>query len=226
MSTQALPGSGGEHFLQERQGSEARAAVFYQRQILHHLNPFMQRFIAEQEMVFIGTADARGQCDSSFRAGPRGFVRVLNEKMLLFPDYRGNGVFASMGNILENPHIGLLFIDFFHAAIGLHVNGKARLVGHAELPLFSSLAPDFAKTVELSHGRPVELWVGVTVEEAYVHCSKHIPRLVKGHKEIDWGTDDLAKKKGDYFHPANAVAIVPEVNGYGRCEASPCPRPQ
>src|SRR5271167_4836156 len=61
------------------------------------------------------------------------FVRVLDRTTLLYPEYRGNGVLASLGNISENPHIGLIFIDFFEATIGLHVNGKARIVDNNEL---------------------------------------------------------------------------------------------
>ena len=53
--------------------------------------------------------------------------------MLLCPEYRGNGVMASMGNILENSHIGMTFIDFFENTIGLHVNGKAKIVENDEL---------------------------------------------------------------------------------------------
>jgi hypothetical protein len=93
----------------------------------------MREFILKQEMVFIATADSKGECDCSVRAGKQGFVRVLNEKTLLYPEYRGNGVMASMGNILENPHIGMTFIDFFEHTIGLHVNGKAKIIENDEL---------------------------------------------------------------------------------------------
>jgi len=54
-----------------------------------------------------------------------GFVHVLNEKILVYPEYRGNGVMASLGNIVENPHAGLLFVDFIRDKVGLHVNGAA-----------------------------------------------------------------------------------------------------
>ena len=99
------PGSKGEHNLQKEFETEKRALAFYNSQLLNHLNPEMQQFISEQEMVFISTSDAKGECDSSFRAGDTGLVIVLDKKTLLFPEYRGNGVLASMGNISENPHI-------------------------------------------------------------------------------------------------------------------------
>ena len=121
-------GSEGERILQKKVGSENKASAFYDKQLLDYLNPYMREFILKQEMVFIATADSKGECDCSFRAGKQGFVRILNEKMLLCPEYRGNGVMASMGNILENSHIGMTFIDFFENTIGLHVNGKAKIV--------------------------------------------------------------------------------------------------
>jgi hypothetical protein len=55
-------------------------------------------------------------------------VRVLDEGHLAYPEYRGNGVLASLGNISENPHVGLLMIDFVRDLIGLHVNGRAQIV--------------------------------------------------------------------------------------------------
>src|SRR6516225_9047377 len=93
-----LPGSRGEHELQERYGTRSRAEAFYKRQVLSYLNPNMRTFIASQEMFFLATADGHGECDVSFRAGEPGFVHVLNERTLLLPEYRGNGVLASLGN--------------------------------------------------------------------------------------------------------------------------------
>ena len=115
------PGSAGEHVLQQTYGTRARAESFYRNQVLEQLNLVMQEFIARQEMVFIATADAGGECDSSFRAGRPGFVRVLDERTMAYPEYRGNGVLASLGNISENAHVGMLFLDFFDSTIGLHV---------------------------------------------------------------------------------------------------------
>jgi len=59
-------------------------------------------------MMFIATSDADGECDASFLAGPPGFAAVLDERTLAWPEYRGNGVMAGAGNILENPHVGIL----------------------------------------------------------------------------------------------------------------------
>ena len=190
-------GSEGERILQKKVGSENKASAFYDKQLLDYLNPYMREFILKQEMVFIATSDSEGECDCSFRAGKQGFVRVLNKKTLLYPEYRGNGVMASMGNILENPHIGMTFIDFFENTIGLHVNGKAKIVENDELladEARTSVANDTQK-----EGVIPERWIFITVEEAYIHCSKHIPRLKKLDKKIHWGTDKETHKGGDFF---------------------------
>jgi predicted pyridoxine 5'-phosphate oxidase superfamily flavin-nucleotide-binding protein len=75
-----------------RDGSERKAeGAFYKHQMLTYLNPQMRTFIARQEMFFLSTADSHGECDVSFRAGEPGFVHVFNEKILVYPEYRGNG---------------------------------------------------------------------------------------------------------------------------------------
>jgi len=200
-----MPGSRGEHDLQERYGNQKRAEGFYRNQMLNYLNPQMRAFIARQEMFFLSTADGLGECDVSFRAGDAGFVHALDEKILVYPEYRGNGVTASLGNITENPHAALLFVDFVRDKIGLHVNGAARILSNEELsasPDFSAaLRPDITET----GGRRPERWVRVTVEEAYIHCSKHIPRMEKVAEEArQWGTDDVRAKGGDYFQAKSA----------------------
>ena len=195
----ALPGSSGEHGLQERFGTLSRALAFYHHQMLDHLNPLMCAFIARQELVFIATADAHGACDCSLRAGLPGFVRVLDTQTLIYPEYRGNGVLASLGNIAENPHIGMIFVDFFESTVGLHVNGKAEIMENAALLNRPDIPEEVRQDMAVGGGRKPERWVMVEVEEAYIHCSKHIPLLKKRDKAIHWGTDDVTCKGGDYF---------------------------
>ena len=210
-----LPGCHGEHLLQERQGSGTRARAFYQKQMLDRLNPFMQQFVGEQEMFFLASADSQGECDCSFRAGEKGFVRVLGERTLAYPELRGNGVYGSLGNILENPHVGMLFLDFFRNTIGLHVNGRAHVRTPEEMRRDYPAAAGPPADPRAGAGPLPELWVVVEVEEAYIHCSKHIPLLARLPKEIDWGTDEVRKKGGDYFHAKTCDRpwATPSANG-------------
>jgi predicted pyridoxine 5'-phosphate oxidase superfamily flavin-nucleotide-binding protein len=186
----------GERRIQREMGSAARADRFYKGQMLQSLNATMIDLIQRQDMVFVATADAGGNCDCSPRFGNSGFVSVIDTTTLAYPDFRGNGVFASLGNILENPHIGLVFIDFFDTTVGLHVNGAAHSYTTHELPqpLATCLLENHSRDTPIS-----ERWVVITVEEAYIHCSKHVPRLEKMLKPIEWGTDDPIAKSNDYF---------------------------
>ena len=205
MTIPLMPGSRGEHDLQERYGNQKRAEGFYKNQMLSYLNPPMRTFIARQEMFFLSTADGHGECDVSFRAGETGFVNVLNEKLLVYPEYRGNGVTASLGNIVENPHAALLFVDFIRNTVGLHVNGAARILSNEELLACPDVSAALRADIPETGGRRPERWVLVTVEEAYIHCSKHIPRLEKVAEQArDWGTDDVRAKGGDYFQAKSA----------------------
>ncbi len=190
----APPGSDGEHALQEEFGSATRADRFYDDQVRDRLLPRMVEFIGRMEMAFVATSDRHGECDNSLRAGPPGFLRVIDDYTLAYPEYRGNGVFASLGNISENGHIGILMVDFVESLIGLHVNGRARVVDD---DTFRSRFPGHAG--DHVPGRNAERWVVVDVEEAYIHCRKHIPRMERVTRKRDWGTDDPARKGGDFF---------------------------
>ena len=195
-----LPGSDGEHLLQEKYGNVDRASAFYNAQVLDYLAPLMQEYIAKQENLFVATADRHGECDCTSKFGSPGFIRVLNEKYLIYPEFRGNGVLANSGNIIENPHIAMLIIDFYKDTVGLHVNGKARVVENAELLEYREHLPEnILDEINLEGKKQPERWVMVEVEEAYVQCSKHIPLMKKLDKRIDWGTDSAAAKRGDYF---------------------------
>ncbi len=189
-------GSRGERLLQERLGTAKRAEKFYANQVLDHVNDVMRDFIAQRDLMFISTADGEGNCDATLRAGEVGFVRVLDERTLLYPEYRGNGVMASLGNMSENAHVGLLFVDFTGTRVGLHVNGSVRV--HHDPAVYGESRP-------LAHANkkgesPLEHWVEVTVHEAYIHCSKHIPRydVLPAERRSEPRPDEVTD--GDFFH--------------------------
>ena len=189
----------GEQQAQEQFGTTNRAAAFQANQVLDHLNGPMQQFIARQEMVFIATANTSGACDCSFRAGAPGFVAVLDEKTLAYPEYRGNGVLASVGNMLENPHIGMIFLDYYQTTMGLHVNGGAHVLTPSEMEGMPHLPAGILEAMQIKGGRRPESWILVNVEEVYVHCSKHVPLMKRLDKQIAWGSDDELVKGGDFF---------------------------
>jgi uncharacterized protein len=211
------PGTRGEHVLQERCGTAERARKFYDGQLCEQLTPRMVEFIGRMEMAFVATSDAFGECDCSFRAGSPGFVRVLDERTIAYPEFRGNGVMASLGNILENPHIGIFMADFTQDLIGLHINGDAEIITPAQMHTLDPYLPEQA-----THPgkRPLQ-WVLVTVTEAYIHCSKHIPKLIAQSRVRHWGTDNPRHKGGDYFGAVAQKRGEPETEPAPAASATP-----
>lgn len=203
VSTPDRPGSHGEHLLQRLFATAERAAGFYEKQVLDHLNPRMRDFIGCQEMAFVATADADGECDCTFRAGPAGFMQVVDERTLAYPEYRGNGVMASLGNIMDNGHVAILMVDFFDDLVGLHVNGRARIVSAGEAAGEGLTADDTAP------GRRVERLVVVTVEEAYIHCSKHIPLLSREDRRPRVGGKPVRRAGSGYFTGKADTSVSP-----------------
>jgi predicted pyridoxine 5'-phosphate oxidase superfamily flavin-nucleotide-binding protein len=112
-------------------------------------------------MFFLATADAEGRPDCSYKGGMPGFVRVLNSNTLAFPDYDGNGMFRSLGNILVNPHVGMLFIDFEHPD-RMRINGAATV--HDDDPL-------------LSEYPGAQLIVRVQAEQIFPNCPRYIHKM-------------------------------------------------
>lgn len=91
------------------------------------LNSFHQNIIANSDTFFIATSSRDGKMDASHRGGNRGFVQVMDDRTLLFPDYSGNMMFNTLGNLVENSSIGLLFIDFDNGDT-LHITGDAEIL--------------------------------------------------------------------------------------------------
>jgi predicted pyridoxine 5'-phosphate oxidase superfamily flavin-nucleotide-binding protein len=121
-----------------------------------------QAFIEGAIYFFIATADADGRPDCSFKGGPPGFVRVTAPNELAFPDYDGNGMFKSLGNLLVNPHVALLFIAMHGKAQRLRVNGAAKI---------SRDDPLLARTVG------AQLMVRVAAAAIFPNCPRYIPKL-------------------------------------------------
>jgi predicted pyridoxine 5'-phosphate oxidase superfamily flavin-nucleotide-binding protein len=118
-------------------------------------------FIESAYLFFLATADADGRPDCSFKGGPRGFVRVTAPNELVFPDYDGNGMFKSLGNIDANPNVGLLFIDL-EKPRRLRVNGTATV--NRDDPL-------------LAQTTGAQLIVRVTAKAIFPNCPRYIPAM-------------------------------------------------
>lgn len=100
----------GNRALQRQFGSTALADRLVEKLHRERFTDADKQFIESLGFFFLATADAQGRPDCSFKGGAPGFTRVVGPELLVFPDYDGNGMFKSLGNILQNPFVGLLFI--------------------------------------------------------------------------------------------------------------------
>src|SRR5215469_1649092 len=124
--------------------------------------PDDKAFIESVSYFFLATADAAGQPDCSYKGGMPRFVRITGPSELAFPDYDGNGMFKSLGNLLVNPKIGLLFIAMNDKPKRLRINGSARV---------SDTDPLLGKTVG------AQLIVRVEARAIFPNCPRYIPAM-------------------------------------------------
>src|SRR5262249_20591785 len=97
----------------------------------HALTEPQQLAIERADTLFIASVHADAGADASHRGGQPGFVRVLDERRLVIPDYAGNNMFQTLGNIAADPRVGLLFVDFA-TGVTLQLTGRARILWEPE----------------------------------------------------------------------------------------------
>ncbi len=119
-----------------------------------------RKFIEGANMFFLATCDERGLPTCSYQGGEPGFVRVVDETTIAFPNYDGNGKYQSMGNLLQNPNLGILFIDF-EGQLRLRLQGVASIDENDPL---------------LAEYHEAQFIVRVKVTEAYKNCPRYIHR--------------------------------------------------
>ena len=100
--------------LQKNNDSTKLADTVFHAVVTEDLQPEQIGFIASRDFFFLSTVDAQGQPTVSYKGGPVGAVHVINPTQIAFPNYDGNGMFFSMGNISESNKVGLLFMVYTH----------------------------------------------------------------------------------------------------------------
>ncbi|WP_337186241.1 pyridoxamine 5'-phosphate oxidase family protein [Phenylobacterium sp.] len=155
----------GNRALQDAFGSRPLADRLVEKLRHDRFTEAESAFIQAQPLFFLATADAEGRPDCSFKGGAPGFARVVAPDLLVFPDYDGNGMFKSLGNIVANPHVGLLFIAMGEKPGRLRVNGRAEVV--RDDPLMEDMPG-------------AQLLVRVTPVDIFPNCPRYIPDLARG----------------------------------------------
>ena len=140
-----------------------------------------RNFIQACAMVFVATADPEGLPDCSYKGGLPGFVKVIDDQTLALPDYDGNGMYRSWGNILVNPHIGLLFIDF-------EKQNRLRVNGTATISAEDNLRNEFPGSVFI---------IRIKAEKIFPACPRYIHKM----KMVSYS---------EYTPKSNHVPPIPE----------------
>jgi predicted pyridoxine 5'-phosphate oxidase superfamily flavin-nucleotide-binding protein len=151
----------GSRELQDRFGTRPLADRLEEVNLRTSFNEADRAFIESMDMLFLATADEQGRPQCNYKGGDPGFVRVVGERQLAIPNYDGNGMYLSWGNVTVNPHVGLLFIDFT-AQRRMRVNGTA-VINPGDALLDSYPEAQFI--------------VRVTATEIFPNCPRYIHRM-------------------------------------------------
>jgi predicted pyridoxine 5'-phosphate oxidase superfamily flavin-nucleotide-binding protein len=185
----------GSRHLQDRFDTRRLADRLDEKFVAHPvIGPDDKAFIERLDMFFLATADAEGHPQCSYKGGDPGFVRVLDEQTVAFPNYDGNGMYLSMGNLLVNPHVGLLFIDFVSER-----PSRLRINGVASVDESDSLLATYPEAQFVVRVRATQVFPNCPRyihRMALVERSRFVPRAdcetpVPGWKQTEWARDVL-----------------------------------
>ena len=185
----------GSRSLQDRFDTRALADRIDGLLVTDTISEHDRSFIEDRDMFFLATADAEGRPTCSYKGGEPGFVRVLDPHTVVFPNYDGNGMYFSAGNVLVNPEVGLLFIDF-------EQGHRMRLEGTATIDLDDPMRSDYHEA---------QFVVRVRARAVYPNCPRYIHRYklvrrssfvprsecltpVPEWKRSDWAVDALPEQ--------------------------------
>ena len=165
-------------------GQPSERAIKKETAVLDH---YARAFIANSPFLLLGTSSVEGRCDVSPKGDAPGFVMVLDDQHLVIPDRPGNARVDGMRNIVQNPHVGLIFLIPGREDT-LRVNGRAAIVRDAEL----------LDRMIVSGKRP-QLAIGVEIEECFFHCPKAFKRA-KLWQAAEWPASDVVASFAQMLH--------------------------
>jgi predicted pyridoxine 5'-phosphate oxidase superfamily flavin-nucleotide-binding protein len=153
-----------------------------------------REFIEARDMFFLATADREGRPNCSYKGGDPGFVKVVDVHTVAFPNYDGNGMYLSMGNVLENPHVGMLFIDFDR-------RHRLRLNGTAAIDEDDLLLAEYPEA---------QFIVRVRVSQVFPNCPRYIHRMVETERSAFVPREECETPVPDWKRSDWAIEYVPE----------------
>jgi len=197
----------GSRQLQDRFDSRRLADRIQDKLVGDSISSHDRAFIEARDMFFLATADEQGRPNCSYKGGHIGFVRVIDGRTIAFPNYDGNGMYLSMGNILKNPNVGMLFIDF-------EARNRLRLNGVASIDEHDPLKSDYPEAQFIVRVRALEVFPNCP---RYIHRmqvverSAFVPREACQTPAPEWKRSEWAKDA----LPANDPALDPSIPGRG-----------
>lgn len=153
----------GQRALQDRFDSRRLADRLEEKTYRAALNERDRARVEAADMFFLATATPDGEPDCSYKGGDPGFVRVVSDTEIAWPDYDGNGQFRSLGNIAAHPPVALLFIDF-STPVRLRIHGRARL--------------DFDDPA-LAAIPGAQLLVRVSIDRVFPNCPRYVHTMAR-----------------------------------------------
>jgi len=193
----------GSRELQDRFDTRRLADRLEQVKVHDTITAEDRAFIERMDMFFLATADADGRPQCSYKGGDPGFVAVLDEHTLAFPNYDGNGMYLSVGNLRVNPHVGLLFVDFCGRP-----PRRLRLNGAASVEPDDPLLARFPGAQFVVRVRAVEVFPNCP---RYIHRmelverSRFVPRPAEKTPVPEWRRTDWARDALPADDPARRV---------------------
>lgn len=148
----------GNRYYQDLFDTRRLADYVTDSRVQEEIDDIAKEIVERADMFFLATCDHRGLPTCSYKGGDPGFIKVVDEHTLAFPNYDGNGKYQSMGNLLKNPNVGLLFIDFVNP-------GRLRMQGIATAHENDELQAEYPGA---------QFMVRVQVTEVYVNCPRYV----------------------------------------------------
>ena len=165
---------------------------------MSHVDGHARNFISKSPFLCIATANKDGRADISPRGDPAGFVQVLNEKTLIIPDRPGNNRLDTMGNIVDNPNVSMIF--FIPG-----IDDTLRVVGRAHVMKDEAVLAKCA-----INGRVPKVAIAVSVDEVFFHCAKALKR------SKFWDPKQFLDRSA---LPSLGRIILDQTSATGKCES-------
>lgn len=152
------------------QSARGSRALYQDKPWRDRITPDIAAFIAERTSFYLATASADGQPYIQHRGGPKGFLRVIDDRTLAFADFVGNRQYITTGNLAENPRAYIFLMDYENRA-------RVKLWGHAEVSDDKTLLAELMPEAYRAKGQQVIIF---KLEALDTNCSQHIPMKFDG----------------------------------------------